>query len=284
MAVGSKIHNGQEWDYVFDVDVADGMPPLKLALNRGDNPYKVADDFLMQYELPATYKDQMVQFILQNTGGNVTMPVSNLDPYTGSGAYVPSAGSGFPSSGSTQGTVTGGGVDPYTGGMSQPVALQHCPLKTHLSWLSKLSNPSAIATRVRDLSESFASAMSEDAVDPLLPDEAAPGGALDKLLENAAKCSFDKGGSQDPFTEADMQLLRKMLAWPASAIYPALDIVRLVVLSPEGAAKLAVDAGELLPAEGPPTPLFSLHTHAHPSLELVYSPLRQFVIIIILLF
>jgi hypothetical protein len=57
----------------------------------------------------------MVQFILQNTGGNVTMPVSNLDPYTGSGAYVPSAGSGFPSSGSTQGTVTGGGVDPYTG-------------------------------------------------------------------------------------------------------------------------------------------------------------------------
>jgi hypothetical protein len=36
-----QIHNGQEWDYVFDVDVADGMPPLKLALNRGDNPYKV---------------------------------------------------------------------------------------------------------------------------------------------------------------------------------------------------------------------------------------------------
>lgn len=28
-----KVHNGQEYDFVFDVDVADGAPPLKLPYN-----------------------------------------------------------------------------------------------------------------------------------------------------------------------------------------------------------------------------------------------------------
>jgi phospholipase A-2-activating protein len=39
-AVGSgrrQLHEGQEYDYVFDVDVAEGMPPLKL-------PYNVAGE------------------------------------------------------------------------------------------------------------------------------------------------------------------------------------------------------------------------------------------------
>ena len=95
VAAGSKFHNGQQWDYgaaaaaaagsaqprgserrpaaacgcltpahpclpftsaVFDVDVAEGQPPLKLALNRGDNPYLVADRFLEEHGLPDGYK------------------------------------------------------------------------------------------------------------------------------------------------------------------------------------------------------------------------------------
>lgn len=35
-AVGSgrrQLHEGQEYDYVFDVDVSEGMPPLKLPYN-----------------------------------------------------------------------------------------------------------------------------------------------------------------------------------------------------------------------------------------------------------
>ena len=41
---------------MFDVDWEDGAPPKKLALNRGDNPYTVADRFLEQEALPATYR------------------------------------------------------------------------------------------------------------------------------------------------------------------------------------------------------------------------------------
>ncbi|AJS49185.1 Doa1p [Saccharomyces cerevisiae YJM1399] len=60
---------GKTYDYVFDVDIEDGKPPLKLPINVSDNPYTAADDFLARYELPMSYKDQVVQFILKNTNG-----------------------------------------------------------------------------------------------------------------------------------------------------------------------------------------------------------------------
>lgn len=66
---GKKSYNGQEWDYVFDVDVEDGKPPLKLPYNANENPYTAAEKFLADNELPASYKEEVVRFIEQNTGG-----------------------------------------------------------------------------------------------------------------------------------------------------------------------------------------------------------------------
>ena len=43
MQIGGKLHNGQEWDFVFDVDVEDGLPVKKLPYNRPENPYDAAD-------------------------------------------------------------------------------------------------------------------------------------------------------------------------------------------------------------------------------------------------
>lgn len=43
VAAGPKYFEGQQYDYVFDVDVEEGVPPLKLPVNKGDNPYDVAD-------------------------------------------------------------------------------------------------------------------------------------------------------------------------------------------------------------------------------------------------
>ncbi|AJS34782.1 Doa1p [Saccharomyces cerevisiae YJM554] len=60
---------GKTYDYVFDVDIEDGKPPLKLPINVSDNPYTAADNFLARYELPMSYRDQVVQFILKNTNG-----------------------------------------------------------------------------------------------------------------------------------------------------------------------------------------------------------------------
>jgi len=43
MNVPGKWHNGQQYDFVVDVDFEEGMPPKKLAFNRSDNPYNVAE-------------------------------------------------------------------------------------------------------------------------------------------------------------------------------------------------------------------------------------------------
>lgn len=60
---------GKKYDYVFDVDIEDGKPPLKLPVNTSDNPYTLADEFLARNDLPISYRDQVVNFILKNTSG-----------------------------------------------------------------------------------------------------------------------------------------------------------------------------------------------------------------------
>ncbi|SCU97670.1 LANO_0E16622g1_1 [Lachancea nothofagi CBS 11611] len=64
-----KEFEGKMYDYVFDVDVQEGAPPLKIPFNANGNPYQAADDFLARYELPASYREEVVRFLITNTGG-----------------------------------------------------------------------------------------------------------------------------------------------------------------------------------------------------------------------
>ncbi|XP_024034659.1 phospholipase A-2-activating protein isoform X2 [Citrus clementina] len=84
------ILDGIQYDYVFDVDIGDGEPTRKLPYNRSDNPYDAADKWLLKENLPFSYRQQIVEFILQNTGQkDFTLNTSFRDPYTGASAYVP---------------------------------------------------------------------------------------------------------------------------------------------------------------------------------------------------
>lgn len=64
-----KEFEGKMYDYVFDVDVTEGAPPLKLPFNANGNAYQAADDFLARYELPASYREEVVRFLITNTTG-----------------------------------------------------------------------------------------------------------------------------------------------------------------------------------------------------------------------
>ncbi|KAI5968762.1 lub1 [Candida margitis] len=64
-----QTYEGQEYDYVFDVDIKDGEPPLKLPYNLNQNPYTVAEKFLADNELPSSYTDEVVWFLETNTAG-----------------------------------------------------------------------------------------------------------------------------------------------------------------------------------------------------------------------
>ncbi|KAI8452162.1 WD40-repeat-containing domain protein [Phakopsora pachyrhizi] len=105
-----KLYEGKEYDYVFDVDIQDGVPPLKLPYNVSENPYTVAQKWLAKHKLPDSYLDQVVDFIDKNTSG-VSIGGKNVgsDPYTGSNSYRPS-------SNSNNGNVAGrASLDPFTG-------------------------------------------------------------------------------------------------------------------------------------------------------------------------
>eukprot|EP00891_Asterochloris_glomerata_P008960 jgi/Astpho2/8960/Aster-02638 len=95
MDMGRKTHGGQEWDYVFDVDVEEGQPPLKMPCNKDENPYAVAesvdkapcglgDRFIANHNLPASYQQQIVEFVIANTGGSRAAhhTTTNVDPFT----------------------------------------------------------------------------------------------------------------------------------------------------------------------------------------------------------
>lgn len=58
-----KLYNGVEYDYVFDVDIEEGAPPLKLPYNVTENPFDAARRFLEDNELPLSYLDTVASFI-----------------------------------------------------------------------------------------------------------------------------------------------------------------------------------------------------------------------------
>lgn len=64
--------------------------PLTVASNDcAENPYDVADEWLVDQDLPQGYREQVVHFIIQNTGQTAgVMEGVARDPYTGGGGDV----------------------------------------------------------------------------------------------------------------------------------------------------------------------------------------------------
>lgn len=115
MSAGRPTFAGTEYDFVFDVDIGDGVPPRKLPVNADDNPYTVADRWLLDNELPLAYREQIVDFIIKNTGGAHPTPMEGViaDPFTGGNAYVPPpAGAARPAAAATPPPLN---ADPFTG-------------------------------------------------------------------------------------------------------------------------------------------------------------------------
>lgn len=73
-------YEGKMYDYVFDVDIEEGKPALKLPVNVTDNAYGIADKFMAKHDLPPSYRDQIVNFILQNTSGMTLNVESKQQP------------------------------------------------------------------------------------------------------------------------------------------------------------------------------------------------------------
>lgn len=102
-----KTFDGSEYDYVFDIDIEDGKPPLKLPYNLTESPWDAARKFLERNELPMTYYEQVAHWVSDNTkgarlgqdsGAGAGQPPQASDPWGTDRRYRPGdAGSAAPS-------------------------------------------------------------------------------------------------------------------------------------------------------------------------------------------
>lgn len=197
-------YHGQDYDYVFDVDVEDGKPPLKLPFNVSQNPYEAATKFIQDNELPISYLDQVAQFIVQNTqGATLGQPTQETapgaDPWGQERRYRPGEASESPSIPESRPTVL--------------------PQKTYLS--IKGANLKVIAKKIQEINDHLASSGSKDV--SLSPPEVETVVALCGQLEKPESLT------KSPAVESGLGLLFKIATtWPPVNKLPGLDLLRLL--------------------------------------------------------
>ncbi|KAI0636627.1 phospholipase A-2-activating protein [Trametes polyzona] len=262
-AVGSgrkQLYQGKEYDYVFDVDVQEGAPPLKLPYNASENPYTAAQRFLQNNDLPLSYLDQVVAFIEKNTAGATIGPSSTQfsDPYTGASRYQASQAAGSAGGSEYMDPFTGAsryraspaaptppppvatGNDPWTGASrysssaTSPVSPpQHAsttlvnviPVRTPLSF--RQAHVSAMQAKLYQFDQALRNEISTGYL-AMYPQE------LNLIDETFTYLAQAVSHPLDPpvkkltgnHIDAIIQLLER---WPQSQIFPLMDLSRLVL-------------------------------------------------------
>ncbi|XP_064605533.1 phospholipase A-2-activating protein-like [Liolophura sinensis] len=229
---GKVLYEGKEYDYVFDVELQEGSPPLKLPYNIAEDPWFAAQNFLHKNDLSQLFLDQVANFIQEQTkgvtlgqaqpkvsdpftGGTRYVPGSDssgslpqsqgADPFTGQGRYIPSSGS-----------ASSKPADPFTGSSSyQPSASSSSTQNTYFPrrqfLLFEAVNPAQIMGKVKEFNE-----------------KVEPGLKLDVQKVNDLNTKFTAGS----LSEQDLPMLVSLLQWPADVLFPVLDILRAVIRQP----------------------------------------------------
>uniref|UniRef100_A0AAR2LHM7 Phospholipase A2-activating protein n=1 Tax=Pygocentrus nattereri TaxID=42514 RepID=A0AAR2LHM7_PYGNA len=239
------MYEGKEYDFVFTIDVNEGGPSMKLPYNVNEDPWLTAHNFLQRNDLNPMFLDQVANFIIENTKGHTIgpAPASAVDPFTGSGRYIPGApdsrqgfgtdpftGAGryIPGSGTT-GTTPAGIADPFTGGSAySSAAFQKSVTNIYFpktdGVMFEQANPTQILGKLRELNANAPE-------DHRLTD-----GVLDNLEKLLLTVSDSK--SQDLPTADQISILWRTSHWPEDIVFPVLDILRLAVRHPEINAQL----------------------------------------------
>ncbi|KAF8516963.1 phospholipase A-2-activating protein [Hysterangium stoloniferum] len=257
-AVGStrkQLYQGKEYDYVFDVDVQAGVPPLKLPYNASENPFQAAQRFLHANDLPDTYIDEVVKFIEKNTsavslgatndyvdpytagasryrGAGTAAGVGNqgtfVDPFTGASRYSGNAAGSPHSTGRAQESF----VDPFTGSsrysgvVSQaPILNPVLPLPTPL--LFKQANVPAMRNKTYQLNDGLMMEISTSATAVSQQEMNVVDQAFDHLTYALGASSYP---GHVPVAHEHVEVIMQIIdRWPSSQRFPVLDLARLLI-------------------------------------------------------
>ncbi|RIA79278.1 WD40-repeat-containing domain protein [Glomus cerebriforme] len=229
-----QLYNGKEYDYLFDVDVGDGVPPLKLPYNASDNPYNAAQEFINANELSQSYLDQIADFITKNAQG-VSLGTSSqyVDPFTGASRYTPSASSNVQNTFAT-------GIDPWTrpgtSSNTQSEKAKIIPQKTYLTF--RQANIQAILKKIGQINETLlANEITQNIA--LTTNELS---TLEKLGQFLLNPLIQAGDHQSEF-----DVIHKIATqWPFNNRFPGIDLLRLQILYTSIPAKYVDNDGSII--------------------------------------
>ncbi|TFK94785.1 phospholipase A-2-activating protein [Polyporus arcularius HHB13444] len=265
-AVGSgrkQLYKGREYDYVFDVDVQEGVPPLKLPYNANENPYTAAQRFLEANDLPLSYLDEVVRFIEKNTAGaTIGSSTQFSDPYTGASRYQAAPAASAPSGADYSDPFTGAsryrgsaatsppppatppvstGGDPWTGvsrytasNATSPVTSPQpakptlgnvIPVRTPLSF--RQAHVSAMQAKLYQFDQALRNEISTGYL-AMYPQELNLIEETFTYLTQAVSHPLDPPSKKLTHNHIDaiIQLLER---WPQSQLFPLMDLSRLVL-------------------------------------------------------
>ena len=220
---GKKIdYLGKEYDYVFDVDIEDGKPALKLPYNVSQNPYEAATKFIQNNELPISYLDQVANFIITNTQGATLGQSSQpeppgADPWGTSARYRPGESSST------------GPVAPTT----RPKVL---PQTAYLS--IKTANLRTIRKKIEELNERLINEGSKDL--SLNPSQLELLDQMIKPLEQTLSTSTEPTHAVTAGIEV---VLHIVTSWPPADRLPGLDLLRLLTAATAATASYSTSSG-----------------------------------------
>lgn len=208
--VDKKELNGQKYDYVFDVDIEDGKPALKLPFNVNQNPYDAATKFLENNELPMTYLEAVAAHIVANTQGVTLGQTQDTGP-------------------SAPGSDPWGSDQRYRPGSDSAPAVPRPQPKTlpHKDYLSIMvcSFPK-LQKKVQELNQTLIANKEKDTALILTPAELT-------TLDNLRKAIDSK--STQPVPGALDLVLKLSTSWPYKDRMPGLDALRLLAATKEAA-------------------------------------------------
>lgn len=219
---GKSLYEGKEYDFVFNVDIEDGAPPLKLPFNRTEDPWLAAQKFIHKNDLPQVYLEQVANFIITNANLTSLPSMNNeanfADPFTGEGRYIPTGNetAATPAVNVNFRAQETGAInsDPFTGGDSYssvkaPIIQKHLPFTTITTF--DVYDSTKILAKIKEFNQLNEIVMNDDAL----------AGVVN--LTDSPKADVMK------LTTLDTMLK----AWPEERLFPILDVVRLVLRNQE---------------------------------------------------
>lgn len=226
-AVGSgrkQLFEGKEYDFVFDVDIQEGAPPLKLPYNAAENPFEAARKFLERNELPITYLDTVGNFIVTNAKGvelGAGKDRGGPDPWGTENRYRP-------------------GETSSPAPRPPPSKPKYIPHKEYLSISG--ANMDAIRNKINEINQGLLSKGEKE--NSLNPEEVSTLGKLTEFLQAASLLKGEPSKTASIVVDTGLDLLVKIITtWSPQNRLPGLDLLRLVAAASSHAATYQTSDG-----------------------------------------